>query len=54
MLTHFLSQAEQDLKLCEERFNKQVEITKLLLEGISSAQVRSVFRLKLRSLIEYN
>jgi len=34
--------AEQDLKLAEEKFNKQVEITKLLLEGISSAQTNHV------------
>ena len=30
------------MKLGEERFNKQVEITKLLLEGISSAQANHV------------
>jgi len=36
------SNAEQDLKIAEEKFNKQVEITKLLLEAISSAQTNHV------------
>lgn len=32
-------QAERDLKHCQEEFDRQIEITKLLLEGITSAQV---------------
>lgn len=35
-------QAETDLKSAEEKFEHQVEITKLLMEGISSAQANHV------------
>ncbi|RWS20743.1 endophilin-B1-like protein, partial [Leptotrombidium deliense] len=34
--------AEQDLKSIQESFDRQVEITKLLLEGLSSAQTNHV------------
>ncbi|XP_046920420.2 SH3 domain containing GRB2 like, endophilin-B isoform X2 [Dermatophagoides farinae] len=34
--------AERDLKHCQEEFDRQIEITKLLLEGITSAQANHV------------
>jgi len=38
-------QAEADLRVAQAEFDKQVEITKLLLEGIQTAHVCSVIRL---------
>lgn len=32
-----LSQAEHDLKVAQEEYNRQAEITKLLMEGVPSA-----------------
>lgn len=34
-----LLQAEREVKRAQEEFERQIEITKLLLEGLSSAQV---------------
>lgn len=35
-----LFQAEQDLRLAQTEFDRQAEVTRLLLEGISSTHVR--------------
>lgn len=35
-----LFQAEQDLRLAQTEFDRQAEVTQLLLEGISSTHVR--------------
>ena len=37
-----IKQAERDLNRAQEEFERQIEITKLLLEGLSSAQVSRV------------
>ena len=39
-----MQQAELDLKRAQEEFERQIEITKLLLEGLSSAQVSFQFQ----------
>lgn len=39
----FFAQAEREVKRAQEEFERQIEITKLLLEGLSSAQVRVAF-----------
>jgi hypothetical protein len=36
-------QAEADLRVAQAEFDKQVEITKLLLEGIQTAHVSLIF-----------
>jgi hypothetical protein len=36
-------QAEQELRLAQEDFDRQIEITRLLLEGISSGHVSPNF-----------
>lgn len=36
-----LTQAEQELRMTQSEFDRQAEITRLLLEGISSTHVRS-------------
>lgn len=37
-----LTQAEQELRMTQSEFDRQAEITRLLLEGISSTHVRSL------------
>lgn len=39
-----LFQAEQDLKMTQSEFDRQAEITRLLLEGISSTHVSSCLK----------
>jgi len=34
-------QAEQELRMTQSEFDRQAEITRLLLEGVSSTHVRS-------------
>ena len=36
-------QAERELQVAQGDFDRQQEITKLLLEGVSSTQVRFIF-----------
>ncbi|RWS13501.1 endophilin-B2-like isoform X2 [Dinothrombium tinctorium] len=50
-----IDQAEEDLKSTQEGFNRQVEITKILLEGLNSAQTNHVRCLSefVESQIEY-
>lgn len=40
----FFLQAEADLRLSQAEFDRQYEVTKLLLDGISTAHVGSVRR----------
>lgn len=40
-LSFSLSQAEQELKVTQSEFDRQAEITRLLLEGVSSTHVRT-------------
>ncbi|XP_075590756.1 SH3 domain containing GRB2 like, endophilin-B isoform X1 [Dermatophagoides farinae] len=42
MIENEIEEAERDLKHCQEEFDRQIEITKLLLEGITSAQANHV------------
>ncbi|KAH9421089.1 Endophilin-B1 [Dermatophagoides pteronyssinus] len=42
MIENEIKEAERDLKHCQEEFDRQIEITKLLLEGITSAQANHV------------
>lgn len=36
----FVCQAEQELRVAQTEFDRQAEVTRLLLEGISSTHVR--------------
>lgn len=42
-LLYTLFQAEQDLRTAQSEFDRQAEITKLLLEGISSTHVSTEY-----------
>ena len=40
--TMLFSKAEADLRVCQAEFDRQYEVTKLLLDGISTAHVSTV------------
>lgn len=50
----FLFQAEQDLKMTQSEFDRQAEITRLLLEGIGSTHVSSAENLPPNTVLFYN
>ena len=49
LFSFLLPQAEQELRMTQSEFDRQAEITRLLLEGVSSTHVRSPAQLLLQS-----